>query len=67
MQTEALPEHLSETLALIPRKRGVTALELHNLCPRVAHPAFCQRLAALRALEIVRRERHGKFYKYFRV
>jgi len=67
MQTKDLPEHLAETLAMVKGKKGVTALELHSLCPRVAHPAFCQRLAALRALDLVRRERHGKFYRYFRV
>lgn len=63
----AIDESLSETLELIPPKRGATAIELSERLPRVKATAFNNRLERLRALGLLRRERHGKFYRYFRV
>lgn len=62
-----LEESLAETLPLIPRK-GATAqwLAASARCANISPNAFNNRLERLRSLGLVRRERHGKFYHYFR-
>ena len=65
MKQTQLPEHLSETLALV---RGtVTATELNERKPNVSREAFSNRLKELLELGLVKRERFGKFWKYSRV
>jgi len=59
-----LPEHLAETLSRIP-KRGATTADLRVRMPGVTETAQCNRLDQLHQLNFLRREKTGKFWKYF--
>lgn len=62
--TMEMPEGLLETLALIPKKAGVTTEEIHGKIPGITRNAQNNRLEKLRALGFVKRIREGKFWRY---
>lgn len=62
----ALDESLAETLKAIPRRGFVTSHSLQRNNPDLTPNAFNNRLERLRRFGLVRRERHGKFFHYFR-
>lgn len=62
--TMPMPEWLSETLALIPRKSAVTTADIGRKIPGVTRNAQNNRLECLRLLGFVSRERRGKFWLY---
>lgn len=62
-----LESSLLATLALIS-KRGATAADLSARShDQITINGFNNRLEKLRHWNLVRRERHGKFYRYFRI
>lgn len=63
-----MPLHpaLSETLAFVPNGKGISTAELSRLMPSVDAKAQSNRLDRLHDLNLVDRERMGKFWRYTR-
>lgn len=58
---------LEETLALVPRKGGITTAELEVRIPVVHANAWSNRLERLHELGLLERTRVGKYWRYSRV
>lgn len=61
-----LPDHLLNTLSLVPRNGYRVAEDFANYFPGITINGISNRLAELHRLGFVTRERNGKFWCYSR-